>query len=89
MKTIEPIQLTHEAASAIRNNGMTDRRLIEILNSSQTRHAATDKQQRWMAAQILGALGYKFEVSDIKYKDNPNSGPKLVKKTEEVLQGIV
>lgn len=57
-----PIILSKEAQSAVRHNQPTDTRLINILNGSASHGFASRPLQRWMAAQILGQYGYKFNT---------------------------
>lgn len=54
------IALTAESKTALKAKGPSDKRLKEILITNCQSKSATDREQRWMAGQILRSSGYKF-----------------------------
>jgi len=56
------IKLTQAASSALENQTPSDNRLVDVLNGNSLNSDATRQLQRWMAAQILGNMGYKLEA---------------------------
>ncbi len=57
------ILVTDEAANAIRRKALTDKRLIQILNSNEEKHMPDSWEARWLAAFVLAAGGHRFNMA--------------------------